>query len=122
MERLHILQLPNEIQELIWRKSFDLCLQDIESAYQKRWEQRKDKEKMYNKNMFIKAYRMDGKYQIICLPIGREESLKGVYDMMQEYFYKAVILDVEVFFNSSFFDRFYYYQDRYKNDPNLILF
>jgi hypothetical protein len=122
MERLHILTLPIDIQELIWRKSFDMCLKDIESAYQHHWEQQKDKERLYNKNMFIKAYRMDGKYQILCLPIEREESLKGVYDLMQECFDKTAILDVEYMFKCSFIDRFNDYQDKYKTDPNLIMF
>jgi len=111
--------LPIEIQELIWRKSFDMCLQDIESAYQRHWEQQKDKEKLYNKHVFFKAYRMDGKYQIMCNPVEREESLKGMYAML-ENFGKTVILEIEDMFKGSFLDRFNYYQDKYKTDPNLI--
>lgn len=40
-------RLPIEIQELIWRKSFDMCLKDINNAYQVRCERLKGKQDLY---------------------------------------------------------------------------
>jgi hypothetical protein len=114
-------RLPIDIQELIWRKSFDMCLKDINNAYQVRLE-RLDTHDYLNRNIFVKSYRDDGKYQILCYPTRTETNLNEI-NYILHFFQMYVIIGIEPMLNSEynqFYDRLNYYQDKYKTDPNLI--